>query len=574
LPTVTRSAATQATARADIPDITIVSPFKRPAYMGDISVLVDPSFVRFGAMRIEVGQVKVHETLPGELQNIQSFKVQTAGRALERQAEIDIWVWSPAGNPVSATFVTAIELTPQAASQALVAANQAELNALVADTLELRVNTAEAWAARARELVAEGRPARDLVFSGVTSGIISLLGRAGSLGFDLRLQKALAMEIKEYRAGLLDRARTQARDDSPTGQSQDEIREGITLDSFEPWLSKLEGLGRELGELGETLPVPQTDDRGLFPFTVYTDESHARLIDMRGARNLIVSLVASEITPPRQVTPNPPGVPPDTGISFSYGGKPPQDAINYRGGVAIIDDDVTFPTPTVFARAVYDMVNPYDATMRPSFPAVGYSISYTDTRGNPTSSLGWVSAISSPPGYTGGIRRRPYYVTARIHAEYKAYELDGPDWSGSPRELAVEYRDGRYRVGDMTGQYLGIAYLARLTGWAQRQGYVTTARTPNNVPGKVMVTGSLDGINVRDDVNHGGAGRVSFEIRDNRGTWRELIAARAIGQGDNQVVRYGADQGDHTLPSGPNILRARLDVTNGLQTGVSVIVVE
>jgi len=89
LPTVTRSLATSQVKRTRVAsDLKIVSPFKADAYMSDISILVDPAFVRFGAMRIEIDQVKVYEVLAGELTNVQSLKVQTGGRRLPRQCRI------------------------------------------------------------------------------------------------------------------------------------------------------------------------------------------------------------------------------------------------------------------------------------------------------------------------------------------------------------------------------------------------------------------------------------------------------------------------------------------------------
>ena len=207
--------------------------------MSNITIIGDAHFIRFGSLIVRRGGEELLNRVVGEAAQAQRITIATNNSRWSPNDKLEVYLWTAQG-VAQVTVLVGADLHPIDPAAAAFPMDEEALNRLVATEVEGQGNSAADWL---REL---GVAVADL------ADPPSAATRTLAAGFDLTGRAALSTEL----------AKTQ----------------------------ELAELAAQLLLLDETLPVPNYSGDALFPDKYYFNESHARLIDMRGNKNLIVTM--------------------------------------------------------------------------------------------------------------------------------------------------------------------------------------------------------------------------------------------------------------------------------------------
>ena len=474
--------------------------------MSNITIIGDAHFVKFGSLIVRRGGAELLNVAAGEASLAQRLTIATNNQEWRPSDRLEIYLWSSQGSALISVIVGA-DLSPIDSASAAFPMDEEALNRLVATEVEGQGNTAADW------LRALGRATAQL------DEVPSAATRILAAGFDLSGRSALATEL----------AKT----------------------------PELADLAAQLLELDETLPVPNYEGDALFPDKYYFNESHARLIDMGGNKNLIVTMSSPDVP---EILPLG-STPLETrGTGYGATGTPR----NSRPAVWELAAD----------PVIYDLALPTDRSALVSFtpdphvsiprPNLGYVIgdNYRNRHKKywaNNSGLPWDIEIESSP--VADFTVNPSTVLARSPAPHY-----GSDYGDGLRPMSATIPARYMRVSlwttvrwtEWNGGYIGPGPAAELLD-------------PFTTPVNWLIRSTL--ANLVDNNVAGGSGKISLEVPNGAGGWQALTPTIALAQGRAETRQFGQANSSYVLPSGPRALRARMDIVGALQTAGAITLV-
>lgn len=530
-----RTASTSARKRPAAPTLALRSDFDLPVYMSDIVIIGNAHFVRFGSLVVRLGHATLLDIKAGDAALAQRLTIQTRGRRWSQNDELELFMWSSQGE-ATVTVIVAQSPEPIEPGAVPLPMDAEQLNRLVATD------------------AAEGR-------------------------------KNSAREYLDWLAGL-------DVGDAPPAAYKELLMCGFGLHNQESLAGALEAEGgvyaeaaKRLRALDETIPIPSYDGTALFPNKFYFNESHARLIDMEGNKNILVTLSAPQ-TPAIGLAGGGAHVPARgsfglfqnvTGLEYSRAtAREVFDRMAALSPPARLDAP---PAREVTGRWIYDLVLPAGRAanvtlpVRPSLAAApvghpnpnyfGYWYFTTTYRRNrpqvhPTANFYYPPAVA----FSCMIEAADdiTFTSPQVVHPLRAMDAIGADIS----------------LPNVTRRFLRVTLRASIT-W--------TPRTTGDAPGFDLspfrrVNWSLStwrspstGLAVADANVTGGTGAIKMEVPNALGAWQEFIPSIAIARGDQVTQQFGQANSSYILPSGPRALRARLDVTGALETSAAITLV-
>lgn len=309
----------------------------------------------------------------------------------------------------------------------------------------------------------------------------------------------------------------------------------------------------------------------LFALDSYLDETLTKLIDMEGYRKLIVLFEASTIIPPVEIT-----APSQNTYTVGTNSYPNQ---GQDSGTASSIENTSFDDNET--TRIYDLItetvkNIVIARTEPSTSAIFDVTS-------------WVQSMGSDD-----CAKTQHTIDALFSRTWTVDESNDPTFATGVTNIFTDVSPSSLDNIPTTKRYLrliekidvGFDYATAGAGNQNDCGSIC----PNPfccILGCGGMTNTARNIinttftSVTDSLTTGGQAELSFEIKSqNDGSWNEYIAASEFGTitagekvtkqvGDNDTTSQSGLT--YTLPSTQTDFRAKLIITNGINTGVSVI---
>ena len=495
MPQLRRDATTALRFKPDAPQISIKSPFAGFAHMGDIILEGDPYFVKHGAILVEMGSIELYRSvLSGEKLNPPQIKVQTSGRLWDQNDRLNVWIWSRTGDTVQLSMWVNVDLRPVPPTSAVLPPNRLELVQFAPDQQPLP-NTAQEFIEYVKQNLHTVRQ-RD-----IAADLASWTTR----GFDLKAREAMLPRLSMTNPELHDR----------------------------------------LEALHETLPIPGYAGPAIFPTAHYTDVQHTRLVHMRGARNLLLTLSYDPVRP-RLVA----NMAQDPFEPPVWRTSPGTNAIRHNFNTYTYELADSGGPRQVRIRATANTVVRVSGGTSAPIPGAnpGDRAQYHNYRAS------WTGAQRTLTVYGGPTRDGPWTRTY-VYQE-GVFAKNPSSWSWDEADFAhkfIQIRCSSTELFTMTQIDSGpravypdpptIEFTTQEfnPGLTQVDVHPTTATNP-------------------------GEPRIKFQVRDAESGWADLTDYIAWPYDSNAIYTeqasphlYGQDLGNSVLPTGPDVLRLFLD---------------
>lgn len=516
-------------------------------YVSPMAILANPFFVRFGAAAVWFRGYPYWESDASRFQEVRTVLIPAPLTPLRPGESIEFYVWNPSGNAETVEASIALTLTDVPGEGIDVVPSDIEqIRRLTSSEIRPQVNTAQDW-------------------------LNAATPRAAELP-DANLFRTTVATIARYGFGLQNQ--TDLADDLLTGAE-------VAPTEFRP---DAVALANSFRQLPDTLPIPSADDDQLFPAHIYFNESHARVVNLQGAANMIVTLAASTVPPVRAValSPTPPRL-----------GDPVPATVALPMGLYLERLRAAPPigsAGTISYTHLYILPN-----LRPYFVSywdVGRDVAEhgarirATARGNPQSFAAHYDLAG-----TEGTDGRPEFRADGLQGSTQVLRVRGvttpvpitrlaafDDMGFATRATYVSPWRNAYHGADfpeIRSRYVRIeGALGVLTSLVTNHQQTPAGTGPLN-PTELSLTNLQSYVFPRADVTDvgaaGGSASLSFEIKDAAGAWAQFVPPVAATGGESKVLQIGRDNSSYILPSSQGLLRARLDVTGGLETAASLI---
>ena len=472
--------------------------------MTDILINGDVGFVLAGNLEVWRGAIKLFELrLHGndEARNPQQVKVQTAGQPWDWNDPLRVFLWTYDGSEARIRIYVAADLNPIQATSTLVEADPVTVN-LLSGGGPLAPNTAQ-------RLLDDMIGALGSLEPGPQSDALATVIMNG---WDLTNQRSRAEEL-----------------------------DAAGLDSW----------GAALRACNETPAVIGDRDREvLFPRRVYSYEEHARLIDMRGNRNAIFSIGATEL---RQQM-----IPAET-LTGTISANPHQPeggaAVAFPDRIRAYANDVQVdlgmpPRPTHLPVVAWGASVTLDMARSGSVDVMEGDAAFRYDWSRPAEATAILSMDSRPqPIGTAGPAPRGMELTVREVAVGDGRA--GINTSATERQLHPVRRYIRVQASIDTGITV-----------ANRRPIPAVER-----PDAIPYTLERGPSSVYDRRSFGGGVTLTLESKALDGSWSPVLPKFVKSIGSAQSRSLGVDVGGALLPSGRDILRVRLIAGHAGQQG-------
>ena len=489
---ISKSARTNLNKRPDYPLPVIRSPFDLACFMSNITIIGDAHFIKFGSLIVRLGGQELLNVAAGDAALAQRITIPVNNTRWSPSDQLEFYFWTSQGYAEITVFVGAdLEaIDPAAVAYPM---DEEALNRLVATEVEGQGNTAAEWL---REL---GRAvsAYDTI-PDVAADVLAA-------GFNLNNRAEIATKLK-------------------AAQGLGAVADSLLL-------------------LAETLPIPNYNGDALFPNKFYFNETHTRLIDMRGNKNLLMVLSAPQTPEPAPLTP------PATHAEGSYTVAEPDGTPLAE----IQPRDVSID----MAPIIYDLILPTGRSANVSFSPYMAHATY------PPPNLGTPGRLFHPL-----VERTLAVDVADNPSMRNATTLRARSAYTRPFRLGSGFYDPTFTFTNVNERYLRITL-----GLQYDYTVRSTGNTPRDPYQAVRWTLDYSVNNFQDSNITGGSAALSFEVPNGVGDWQEFIPPVAIARGAPVSRQFGAANSSYILPSGPRALRARLAVTGALETSAVISLV-
>jgi len=299
----------------------------------------------------------------------------------------------------------------------------------------------------------------------------------------------------------------------------------------------------------------------LFPFNIYTDKTQTALLKMDGQEHLLLTMSGSTIPPVVEQTPaDTSSLTPTTGLLFDYTQTSNSFSVSSLPNVGSLGDIYDVFQVVDLGRSVPQKLN---FTVDKQLTKVVKSVTHYDS--------------CSDSLCDGGFQER--HINQNKVVTFDVDESDDPTFTTGVTNIETGVSDVSNPL-DTTKRYLRITehitttYMNEIgsnTGFQNNNGHGQADQDGNFTPVKTpsIFTNWLDTLSV------GGQAEVSLEILGSGSQWFELVSSSELGlvtAGSKILVEIGDTLiKKHRIPSTQTNLRAKLTVTNSIQTGVSIL---